>query len=84
MGLLVEILENLVSQTLLITAAKGEEPDLASLVSQEISAMDQAIEEVRRSGFCTAAWYPFTSPFSDGGRIRRVEKFFQKLIREKI
>ena len=46
MLLLVEILESLVSQTQLITAAKGEELDLASLVSSEISAMDQAIEEV--------------------------------------
>jgi hypothetical protein len=46
MLLLVEILESLVNQTQLITAVKGEEPDLASLVSQEISAMDQAIEEV--------------------------------------
>ncbi len=41
-----EILESLINQTRLITAAKGEEPDLASLVSLEISAMDQAIEEV--------------------------------------
>jgi hypothetical protein len=41
-----EILESLITQTRLITAAKGEEPDLASLVSLEISAMDQAIEEV--------------------------------------
>ncbi len=41
-----EILESLITQTRLITASKGEEPDLASLVSLEISAMDQAIEEV--------------------------------------
>lgn len=48
MLLLVDILENLMSQTQLITAVKGEEPDLASLVSQEISAMDQAIEEAAK------------------------------------
>ena len=29
-----------------VSGAKGEEPDLASVVSLEISAMDQAIEEV--------------------------------------
>ncbi len=30
----------------IVSIAKSEEPDLASLVSLEISAMDQAIEEV--------------------------------------
>ncbi len=49
-----EILESLINQTRLITAAKGEEPDLASLVSLEISAMDQAIEEVSKRDSLTS------------------------------